>query len=193
MKKIFLSPLFFVVAPMVACSSTPEVKKDAIPLATVQDIAAAQDKAKAEQEKRAQEALDASPLYFEFDAHLLDRDAQRRLSKVAQQMKHKADTVVSIEGHCDDRGSNEYNLALGERRAQAARDYLVRVGIEESRIKIVSFGEELPAVDGTSNEARQQNRRDEFTFILTQDEMALSDAPPLEYSVTWDGVPPEDV
>ena len=70
-----------------------------------------------------------------------------------------------IEGHCDSRGSDEYNRALGERRALAAKEYLLGKGVAESRIRTISYGEERPAVQGDDEESRSKNRRDEFVAV----------------------------
>ena len=70
--------------------------------------------------------------------------------------------MIIIEGHCDERGTNEYNLALGERRANSAKDYIVNLGVEPSRLKTVSYGEEKPFAEGHSEDAWAQNRRAHF-------------------------------
>ena len=72
---------------------------------------------------------------------------------------------VSIEGHCDQRGSDEYNLALGERRARAAMEYLVSLGVAPDRLQVISYGEEMPLDSGSSEDAWARNRRDEFKVL----------------------------
>jgi peptidoglycan-associated lipoprotein len=79
-------------------------------------------------------------------------------------MKSTQGAVVQVEGHCDERGSIEYNLALGERRAQSVKNYLTQLGIEASRLSTISYGEEKPAVDGHDEAAWEKNRRAEFTL-----------------------------
>ena len=74
----------------------------------------------------------------------------------------QGDKVVIIEGHCDERGTNEYNLALGERRANSAKDYIVNLGVDPARLKTVSYGEEKPLAEGHNEEAWAQNRRAHF-------------------------------
>ena len=81
---------------------------------------------------------------------------------MAKHLKDNPDRVVSIEGNCDERGSTEYNVSLGENRALIAKNYLVQNDIADSRIKTVSRGEENPAVEGTGESVWSQNRRDEF-------------------------------
>ncbi|OGF24145.1 MAG: peptidoglycan-associated lipoprotein [Candidatus Eisenbacteria bacterium RBG_19FT_COMBO_70_11] len=102
---------------------------------------------------------DFRPAFFDFDKSNLRPDAQAALDADAKLLRDNADIKVTIEGHCDERGTTEYNLALGERRAQAARDYLVAAGISASRIEIVSYGEERPFDPGHNEGAWTQNRR----------------------------------
>ncbi len=104
-------------------------------------------------------------IYFEFDQSTLGADARDLLRSNADYLKANATARVRIEGNCDDRGSAEYNLALGERRALAAKQYLVDLGIDSGRLATISYGEERPAVRGTSEAAYAKNRRDDFTPI----------------------------
>jgi peptidoglycan-associated lipoprotein len=101
-------------------------------------------------------------IYFEFDASSLSADAQGALRHNAQLLRDNPDWRIRIEGNCDERGSDEYNLALGKRRAEVARTYLVDLGIEGSRLETISYGEEAPIVLGSSEDAWAQNRRDDF-------------------------------
>jgi len=80
-------------------------------------------------------------------------------------MRSNPDSEISVEGHCDERGTAEYNLALGERRAESAKKYLNALGIESDRIDTISYGEEKPAVEGSGEEVWSQNRRAEFNII----------------------------
>ncbi len=98
-------------------------------------------------------------VYFEFDKSTLDSMSQDILSRKADWMRDNQDIVVSIEGHCDERGTNEYNLALGEKRAESAKSFLVDLGIEAYRISTVSYGEERPVDTGQNEEAWAKNRR----------------------------------
>ncbi len=101
-------------------------------------------------------------IYFEFDSYALTEEARSILFKNAQLMKADKSMKIVIEGHCDDRGTEEYNLALGDRRAESTRDYLISVGISPSRIETISYGEELP-LDPEQNEAAwAKNRRCHF-------------------------------
>ena len=102
-------------------------------------------------------------IYFDFDKYNLRDDARRILERNAEILKENPDVKIVIAGHCDERGTNEYNLALGENRAKAARDYLIRLGVETSRITTLSYGEERPVSMGHDEAAWNQNRRGEFT------------------------------
>jgi peptidoglycan-associated lipoprotein len=103
-------------------------------------------------------------VYFAFDDYTLNGDAKTRLESLAEHLKGSQTTVVQIEGHCDERGSIEYNLALGERRAQSVKNFLVQLGIDASRLSTISYGEEKPAVTGSSESSWAKNRRAEFVL-----------------------------
>ncbi len=112
-------------------------------------------------------ALEAKgPLHFETDTDILDVEARAVLRQVAQQMYRHQRVNVVVAGHADERGDTGYNLALAERRADAARDFLARLGIPRHRVRTVSLGEEQPLLLGHDEGAWAQNRRDEFTFVL---------------------------
>jgi peptidoglycan-associated lipoprotein len=102
------------------------------------------------------------PVFYEFDSAEMSADAQAALTSNAEVLKKNATWVVSIEGHCDERGTAEYNLALGERRALAARTYLVSLGIAPDRLRTVSYGKEFPFDPGHSETSWAKNRRAHF-------------------------------
>lgn len=109
----------------------------------------------------------ASPLadvFFAYDSTDLDGDARAILQKNAEWLKRRTSTKVLVEGHADSRGTNEYNLALAERRADSARDYLVSLGISNDRMTVVSKGEEQPACTEDTESCWQENRRAHFIF-----------------------------
>jgi peptidoglycan-associated lipoprotein len=108
------------------------------------------------------EALGLRTIYFDYDQFSLDGAARETMRRNAEILRSNPDILVEIQGNCDDRGSEEYNLALGERRARSAKDYLVNSGISRGRISTVSFGESNPAAIGQSERAWRLNRRDEF-------------------------------
>ena len=109
--------------------------------------------------------VDFAPVYFGFDASQLAPAEMPKIEAVAQHLQAKPNRVVIIEGNCDERGSNEYNLSLGELRAIAIRDYLVSLGIDAQRIQSKSYGEEKPAVSGHGEGAWSKNRRGEFAVF----------------------------
>ena len=102
-------------------------------------------------------------IYFNFDSSDLSKSSRDTLSRSAEVlMKNQKNVKLRIEGNCDERGSAEYNLALGERRAKAAAKYLTTLGVQPERLSVVSFGKEKPAVQGSDEAAWAKNRRDEF-------------------------------
>jgi peptidoglycan-associated lipoprotein len=103
-----------------------------------------------------------SDAFFDYDAAALRDDARGNLAKDSSWLKKYPSVRVLLEGHCDDRGTEAYNLALGERRAQAAREYLVSMGVPEDRIRTVSYGKERPFCQADNESCWQENRRDHF-------------------------------
>ena len=103
-------------------------------------------------------------IHFEFDSSVLLSDAREILKWKAEWLRNNPDAQVIIEGHCDERGTNEYNLALGERRAMSAKSYLMDLGIAGSRLTSISYGEERPVDPGHNEEAWAKNRRAHFTI-----------------------------
>ncbi len=101
-------------------------------------------------------------IFYDFDKSELRTDAVEQLRQNANWMQERRSNTVIIEGHCDERGTSEYNLALGERRANIARDYIVNLGIAPVRLKTVSYGEEKPFATGSNEDAWAQNRRAHF-------------------------------
>lgn len=122
-------------------------------------------------EQQAQERMESEKsmfenedIYFEFDSIRLAPEAQEILTQKAAWLRKNPGARVTIEGHCDDRGTNEYNLALGEGRAQSAHAFLMDLGIKESRLNSISYGEERPLVTGQNEEAWARNRRAHFVI-----------------------------
>jgi peptidoglycan-associated lipoprotein len=106
--------------------------------------------------------LSFEPVYFEYDSYVLTSAAQGQLRTLAGGMKAGGNVKIQIEGHCDERGSNEYNLALGERRARTVKDFLVGEGVGAEALSTISYGEEKPAAQGAGEEAWLKNRRAEI-------------------------------
>jgi peptidoglycan-associated lipoprotein len=105
-----------------------------------------------------------TPVFFILDSSDLSPDAQATLQQNAGVLKQYATWQITIEGHCDERGSAEYNLALGERRANAARDYLVSLGVAANRVRTVSYGKEFPFEPAHEESAWSRNRRAHFVI-----------------------------
>jgi peptidoglycan-associated lipoprotein len=105
---------------------------------------------------------DVKPIYFDFDKYDIRPADAKVLDSNAQWLKSNDQQLVLIEGHCDERGTNEYNLALGERRAKSAMNYLVSQGVQASRITIISYGEERPSCTQKTEECWSKNRRAQF-------------------------------
>lgn len=106
--------------------------------------------------------ISVSDVFFDFDQFNLSSEAKSTLEANAREMKRVADASVTIEGHCDERGTKAYNLALGDKRANAAKDYLVSLGVTASRITTISYGKERPFDTGSSESAWAKNRRAHF-------------------------------
>ncbi len=104
-------------------------------------------------------------IHFDFDQFTLSREARDILAQNADYLKANSGLQVVIEGHCDERGSDEYNLALGESRALAAKNYLIAAGINAQRLSVISYGEEKPLDPRSNEDAWAQNRRAEFKAI----------------------------
>ncbi len=101
-------------------------------------------------------------VYFEYDQARLTKDAQRKLSENADWIKKNSNATIQIEGHTDERGSVEYNLSLGERRAKSVKTYLEGLGVDSKRLTIISYGEEKPVSTGDSESVWTKNRRANF-------------------------------
>ncbi len=104
-------------------------------------------------------STDFQPAFFDLDSYSLREDARTALDADAKLLRDKTDAKLTIEGHCDERGTDEYNQALGEKRAQAAKEYLVNAGIDGGRIQVVSYGKERPFDTGHDESAWAKNRR----------------------------------
>jgi peptidoglycan-associated lipoprotein len=104
-------------------------------------------------------------IFFGFDRYDLEAEARSTLKANADWLKKNPAGRVEIEGHCDERGTNEYNLALGAKRAQAAKDYLVTLGIATERLSTISYGEEIPVCKEPNESCWRQNRRARFVII----------------------------
>ena len=106
-----------------------------------------------------------APVYFQFDSTVIPQSELSKVDEVVSHLNSKSDRVVVVEGNCDERGSNEYNMTLGDERSIIIRNYLVQCGIGADRIQTRSYGEEKPAVDGHDESAWSKNRRGEFAIF----------------------------
>ena len=108
---------------------------------------------------------DLGMVYFAYDKSIITSAFEEVIQENYEWIAENPDVQIQLEGHCDERGTNEYNLALGERRAKAVFDYLVSLGASPSQFSMVSFGEERPVASGSNESAWKQNRRVEFTRL----------------------------
>lgn len=115
-------------------------------------------------ELREKESIKISNIYFAFDDFSLSEEAKRTLLEDAAWLLNNPQEEVVIEGHCDERGTAEYNIALGERRANSAKRYLINLGVKPGQLSTISYGEEKPADPGHDEEAWAKNRRAEFVI-----------------------------
>ena len=164
-------------------SSEPELKVEKAPQAPAEDTAAKEAAAKAAEEQRAAEAAAArakaaeeeksreaaaasaaglEPIYFDFDKSFIRDDAKAAMKANADYLKANPKVKVRIEGNCDERGTIEYNQALGQRRAASAKKYLTDMGISAKRISLISYGKEKPVCTQSTEDCWQKNRRDDF-------------------------------
>jgi peptidoglycan-associated lipoprotein len=163
---ILVLSLVFVIA-MSACSkkqtmdasTEPEITPQPTPPTQVEEPTMSDRDVESEQTEMMPVLED---VFFEFDKSDLSSTARRKLENNARQLKDAMSYSITIEGHCDERGTNAYNLALGERRAKATASFLASLGVASSRIKTVSYGEERPFATGHDESAWAQNRRAHF-------------------------------
>jgi len=186
----FLNALVFccsvgAAAGMTACSTADSAKTDATGASSAREASAQSEAGRKAvpsevRQAQAQSSLDAlrrgepagtpagSPLkeiYFGFDSYDLSSEARATLRSAADRLKSNPAMRVEIEGHCDARGTSEYNLALGAKRAQAAKDYLVSLGVAAGRLSTISYGEEIPACRESNESCWQRNRRARFVIL----------------------------
>ncbi|MSO73672.1 MAG: peptidoglycan-associated lipoprotein Pal [Alphaproteobacteria bacterium] len=157
MRMKWLAPLAALVI-LAACESTPDDKAStAGEGASDNQSASSQQIVPGSQEDLAQNVGDR--VFFEFDSSVLSPEARQTLEGQAAWLKRFPNVKLVVEGHCDERGTREYNLALGERRAAAAKTYLTALGVEDARLTTISYGKERPFALGHDEDAWSQNRR----------------------------------
>ncbi len=158
--------LLFVFMMLTACPTPPKVEPEATPIDTSTTIP--EDVVTEEETDAPQEIIKESQfetVYFDFDKSSLRSDSKSGLDSNYDLLMQFPDVMVKIEGHCDERGTVEYNLSLGEKRATSCMDYLVGLGIDASRISTISYGKEKPVDAGHSEAAWGKNRRCEFKIV----------------------------
>jgi peptidoglycan-associated lipoprotein len=120
------------------------------------------------EEVRAEQAASAAAglrdVFFAYDSWTISEEGRQTLSRDAEWMKSTPSALVKVEGHCDERGTSAYNLVLGEKRAKAARNYLVELGVSANRLSVVSYGKERPSCNEHAESCYQQNRRGHLTL-----------------------------
>lgn len=178
-KMVYASLLFFVFG-VAACATSQETKPmearqaaKAPPAKPNPDVRKTQATTSLDSLKRGEAPVTppGAPLkeiYFAFDKYDLSAEARATLKANGDWLKKNPAARVEIEGHCDERGTSEYNLALGAKRAQAAKDYLVTLGIPSSRISSRSYGEEIPVCREHNETCWQRNRRDRFVALVSK-------------------------
>jgi peptidoglycan-associated lipoprotein len=184
LRELVVSFSVLAMAGMTACSST-DTAKPGMTSASTQPAQGMSDRKQgtssiSKAQTPSQSSLDAlrrgeSPttapgsalkeIYFDFDRYELSSEARATLKASGDWLRINPSVRVEIEGHCDERGTGEYNLALGAKRAQAAKDYLVSLGVAAGRLSTVSFGEEIPVCREHNESCWSKNRRDRFVAL----------------------------
>ncbi len=157
--------LMFVLAFGVSCAGCQEDPPPPAPDTTQTDNGGFKDDGVEDRGAPEVSVPELSSVYFEYDQATITADQKATLRSNAEAIRSGSWSTVVVEGHCDERGSEEYNLGLGERRASAVKQYLIDSGISSSRIDTVSFGEARPAARGHDETAWSKNRRAEFRVV----------------------------
>lgn len=159
LRKVLVSALLVLGVNFYGCTSDEQAIKNPVDANSAEGDAAA---AQGDADKANSDLSADNTVYFTFDSSALDDKAQERLTKLSSDMK-TSKSRVQLAGHTCDIGTPEYNLALGARRSESAKNFLVQLGVEKDRLTTISYGKEKPAVDGSSEDTRSKNRRVEFT------------------------------
>lgn len=151
--------------PATALPKPAETKQAPAKEEKVQEQAVKEAPAAAMEEAIPAKASELATIYFDFDSYILTAPSRATLKKNGEDLMKNDSLKVQIQGNCDERGSDEYNLALGEKRAKSARDYLVTLGVPAERVSIISYGKEKPVDPGHDEASWAKNRRDDFAII----------------------------
>ncbi len=167
-KKWFFLAMLFVIPGLMFTVSCQKKLVDATPEPVVQEEVKEEVVEKEEVEvappPKISDMVMQEDVYFDFDKSDLTPVAQDNLTQKAEWLRENPDAMITIEGHCDERGTNEYNLALGDRRAESAKSFLVDLGIDASRLTTISYGEERPVDPRQNEEAWATHRRGHFVI-----------------------------
>lgn len=150
-------------APPVEKPAAPPVKEEVAPQPVTEAPAVKEEPAQTAKVEEQQAALEK--IFFDFDSFVLTAPSRENLTKNAQYLTKNSSVKVQIQGNCDERGSDEYNIALGEKRAKAAKNYLVTLGVPADRLSVISYGKEKPVDPGHDEAAWAKNRRDDFVIV----------------------------
>ena len=143
-----------------ACETASEIGGDSASTSSASSASSASSSSTAAAKTEADKLAEVgNTVYFDFDSSELSDNAQMTLNRQAAFLNVNPTLVIVVEGHADERGTREYNLALGDRRATAVRDYLLAKGLNSARVRTVSYGKERPAVEGSTEAAWVRNRR----------------------------------
>ena len=152
-------------AAVLAKETEPKTTEFALPSEKITDQQLAKFETKDETVVYSEEKSKFDDIHFDYDAYTIREEAHATLQSIASWLLKNSSASLLIEGHCDERGTNEYNLALADRRAKAARDYLSALGIDSRRLEMVSYGEEMPLCTEQTEECWLKNRRDHFVIL----------------------------
>ena len=168
MTKRFLV-LIAAIGLLAACETAPKDAGDAAGASGASSTSSSSDTSASSSSSETASSAAATPaeelasigdrVFFDYDSSALSAEAKATLAAQAAFLAGNPSVIITVEGHCDERGTREYNLALGERRATAARDYLVAQGVNAARIKTISYGKERPSFIGSNPYAYSKNRR----------------------------------
>ena len=167
-KLVNLLPVAIVMALLAGCSSTDVAEPEPVESAPVEasppPAPPGPSAAELAEQRKREQMLATRLFYFDFDKSDLKPEALEPLRYHAQQLKDNPSMRVRLEGHADERGTSEYNLALGERRAQSVQRYLQAQGVSARQMEVISYGEERPAVNASNEQAWARNRRTELVY-----------------------------
>ncbi len=148
--------------PEGAAASKDDSAKDRKGGVTAEELARAERDRLQMLDEKMRSSLSQQDVYFEFDSYAIQGSQLPKIQAVGNWLKQSKATTIVVEGHCDERGTVEYNFALGQKRAESVKEHLVKMGVQGSRIKTVSYGKEMPADPGRTEDAWAKNRRAHF-------------------------------